>query len=361
MTSDSEIIEVLKAYKLDPIKWHLKRISNGHINESFSVFETDSEHATFFLQKINNSVFENIEKLTHNAYKASHCINESNSAIICCPTFLMNNSGKYFYKSTFDKNWRLSTFMVNYQSLSKHSESEIIYSGGLAFGKFIEILSKEDMDDYYTTIPDFHNINTRLFNLQKSLKKPSNTICEIVKNLLEIVDQLSSQLKIIQDQINKEKAPLRICHYDTKLDNIMHNENKTTQSYCVVDLDTVMPGYLLFDYGDSIRSLISFVDEDEPTTFPLELNLKSFKAFHEGYLDGVSKIITKTEISLLHIAIPLLPFIMGLRFLTDYINGNKYFKINHPRHNLNRAINQLHLSKTLWDHQDELNRIIDGN
>lgn len=347
MSNSTELKKALLAFGLDPKKYTLEPIKSGHINTSYAVVNKDDNRALFFLQKINSIVFNDIDNLMKNTIRTTEIINSSQSDEIFTPTFIKTKNNNVFYTSDTNENYRLSDFIEHYEPLSMAKSDDSIYQGGLAFGIFIDLLKNTDYNQFHTIIPDFHNINYRLKNLQNSIKKHTKKVNSSVKNLLEIVNDLSHNSRRIQNNLDEKKIPIRVTHNDTKLDNILAPAKLKNGLLCVVDLDTVMPSSLLFDFGDSIRSLISYTDEDYPEKYPVELNLNAFSAYNSGFMESVNSFIEPQEYQLMPEAVVLLPFLMGVRFLTDYINGNKYFSVNYENHNLDRAFNQLHLAKTL--------------
>lgn len=230
------------------------------------------------------------------------------------------------------------------------------YEGGKAFGNFQNMLADVDVSQLTEVIPNFHHILFRLEQMAEALKNNPADRALHVKMELDFVNARAYNMSEI-DRLGKTgKLPVRVTHNDTKFNNVLLDSNDFAQ--CVIDLDTVMPGYTAFDFGDAVRTIINSAPEDEPDLEKITLNMPLFKAFAEGFVSQTVHYMTANEIRSLVKGVLLLPYMIGVRFLTDYLNGDTYFKIKFPKHNLQRARAQFRLVEKLEERYDELYYII---
>lgn len=343
-----ELSPIAYEFGLEANQFDIHVVKKGHINDSYVLQNKVNERPYYFLQKINHHIFPEVEKLMENIIQVSDWIHEMHQSTITCPKFLAVHGKYHLYHN--DQYFRISNYLRDYEVLDQN-DVESIYVAGNAYGRFVNKLGELSPKKLHVTIPNFHNLTTRKKQLETALSNV-NQKNQKIGRLVSIVSDLVPEVSVIQNQIDKQAIPMRICHCDTKVDNILrHKENK--DSCAVVDLDTVMPNSILFDYGDAIRSVISYSKEDENIEKPM-LNLDNFQAFHFGYMDEIHEFITTNERELLSRSIVLMPLIMGIRFLTDYINGNQYYKVQNEHQNLDRASNQIFLAKQLWQIRSEL-------
>ena len=331
------------SFGLSPEKYSIKQVHLGHINQSFQLLNNIESNNDFFLQKINPTPFTSVQELMNNIEQTiKHQRNTNKNNFTHLELIHTINNDAYFVDSE-GSNWRLFKNLDDYNIIKPTDSQDHIYRMGLAYGGFIKQMETMDPNGLFITIPNFHNVKTRLLSLQKSIKNNCKNRLKLVKNELKIVDQFHTEMSTIQDLIESGKIPTRITHNDTKASNVMiHEVSKKT---CVIDLDTVMQSSLLFDYGDSIRSIISNAKEDSLENHELDIDKK--EAYHEGFTEALKNSLVDLEISLLNKSCVLMPYIMGVRFLTDYLNGDTYYSIKYPNQNLLRAQNQLKLAKKI--------------
>ena len=231
-----------------------------------------------------------------------------------------------------------------------------LYNAARAFGKFQNMLADYPAEKLHETIVDFHNTRVRFANFKKAVEDNLAGRRDSVKEEIQFVLDRENDCGVIVDALANGEIPLRVTHNDTKLNNVMLDET-TGEGVCVIDLDTVMPGSLLYDYGDALRFGGSSGAEDEKDLSKIWFDLDKFEAFTKGFLEVLPS-ITDREIALLPFSIKLMTFECGSRFLADYLNGDTYFKIHYPEHNLVRCHTQFKLVADMEDKMDEMNAIV---
>jgi hypothetical protein len=267
----------------------------------------------------------------------------------------LKNGEGYYYQGNGNF-WRLYFFIGNTHSYNIVANPMQAFEGGRAFGKFLSMLSDLDADCIKETIPKFHDIENRYVLLQKAIElNPMGRLNEVLPEV-DFVSKRMDAMSTINRLGRQGILPSRIVHNDTKFNNVLLNENDEAQ--CVVDLDTVMPGYLAFDFGDATRTIVNTALEDDISLDAVNVNLDLLSGFAKGFLGETIGFITDSEIDSLSQGVLLLPFLMGVRFLTDYIDGDNYYKIDFPMHNLQRARVQFRLVEKLEEKYDVIWKII---
>jgi len=228
--------------------------------------------------------------------------------------------------------------------------------GGKAFGQFQLKLADLDAQKIVEVLPNFHNLNFRLSNFNQAIEKDVQGRVSELQEYIAFVRNREERMCTILKLSAAGKLPLRITHNDTKFNNVLLNSHNEVQ--CVIDLDTVMPGYVAYDFGDAIRTIINPAAEDEQDESKVKLNIPLFKAYAEGYLKQTKAFLTETEFSSLLEGVFLLPFMQGVRFLTDYLEGDHYYKVSYKDHNLVRTRIQFRLVQELEKHEKELQQIL---
>ncbi len=271
--------------------------------------------------------------------------------------FIDTRDGMHYFLDDDGKYWRMYLYIdaISYQSITKPG---LFYKAGKAFGHFQSLLSDYPAETLAETIPNFHNTPSRFndfVNAVNNCKYPDRL--EEAKDMIELIMARESLAHVATDAIASGKMPLRVTHNDTKLNNILMDE-KTDEGLCVIDLDTVMPGSVLYDFGDAIRFGASTAAEDEPDTSKISLKLELFDEFTHGFLDGTDGALNECERSLLPEGAMLLTYEQTMRFLGDYLNGDTYFKIDYPKHNLVRSRAQITLLLDMEKKLSEMHDIV---
>lgn len=248
-------------------------------------------------------------------------------------------------------------FVTGTYSLNVISSPKVFKNAAIAFGEFQKELADFPVDSIVETIPNFHNTISRFRDFVEAVCNNASGRKDLAQKEIDFVFERGKDCMTLVNLIDKGEIPLRVTHNDTKLNNVLFDE-KTNKGICVVDLDTVMPGLSLYDFGDSIRFGASTAAEDETDLDKVQLSLELFKAYVEGYLESAGEILTENEIKYLPFSAKLLTLECGMRFLGDFLNGDTYFKIEYPEHNLVRARTQLKLVKEMEEKMDEMEEIV---
>ncbi len=331
---------------------------NGHINDTFLVV-TDRR---FILQRMNTHVFPDADGLmkniigvtSHIRRKAAQEGNESERVTL---NVVPTRAGAPFFRDADGSCWRLYDFVEGTVTREKIENREDFYICAEAFGAFQRTLSDYPASELTETIRNFHNTPVRYSNLMRATEEDRcNRLQEVLREV-EFVREREAFCRLLEDACEAGKLPLRVTHNDTKLNNILFDE-KTGDAVCVIDLDTVMPGYSVNDFGDSIRFGANTAVEDETDLSRVTLDLSLFETYARGFLKGCDGRLTDTEIELLPIGAMMMTLECGIRFLTDYLEGDVYFKIHRPKHNLDRARNQLALVADMEKKLPEMKRIV---
>ncbi|KGF38467.1 aminoglycoside phosphotransferase [Prevotella bivia DNF00650] len=337
----------------------IKPLGNGLINETF-IIETNNQQKKYVLQRINNAVFQDVDLLQHNieivtSHIRSKLISLGEADIERKSLeFIKADNGKTYFKDAQEKYWRISVF-INDSITKEEVNTSTSYECGRMFGNFQWMLSdvKEQLGE---TIPNFHNIELRVRQLQDAVKADVKgrvkEVADIVNALLNDADKMC-----LSEQLYRQGAlPKRLCHCDTKVSNMLFD--KYDNPLCVIDLDTVMPSFIFSDYGDFLRTSANYVAEDSPKINEVGLKEDIFESFTGGYIETASRFLTEVEIKHLPYAAALFPYMQCVRFLADYINGDTYYKIMYPEHNLIRSQNQLALYNDMIAHEKMMNEFI---
>ena len=337
-----------------------QELNSGHINDTFLIKTTEKPH--YILQKINGNVFKNVEALIKNkVFISQHLQGKMNKFSkeyihkneLC---FTKAKSGAFFYKDNLENYWNLSFFIADSITYEKTPSKEIAFEAGKITGDFLNNTADVDCDELETILPDFHSVTQRYNQFLEALNTTSEKQKEQAKTLINFVQTHISKMQVLDVAIAEQKLPIRVTHNDTKISNILFSKNQ--KAICLIDTDTVMPGVLHFDYGDAIRTICNAADEDEKDINKVQFQMEYFKAYTLGFSERVKKSCTDNEIDYLPISIQILPFIMGLRFLTDFLNNNKYYKIKYPLHNFDRTQNQFALVTEIQTHFEEVKEYI---
>ncbi|MFA4864545.1 MAG: aminoglycoside phosphotransferase family protein [Bacteroidales bacterium] len=333
-----EISKVIEHFKLSDSPVSVSRWGEGHIHETYLV-ETGNHKPDYILQKLNHFVFRNIPGMMENIEAVTRHIRskltgfQGHNPDIESLTLVYTKNDQSFYLDENEVYWRMYVFIPDTFSLQKITELPQAFEAGKAIGFFQAMLA--DLDTRLVdTIPDFHNIDFRISQYEQAKSTdPAGRIARVPEDI-RFVEQRFGQMKSYYASL-KEKAVVRATHNDTKVNNVLFDRNNKAQ--CLIDLDTVMPGYVHFDYGDALRTIANTALEDERDLGKVHFNEDVYQAFTKGYLKEAGSFLNQHELELLLYAPIFLTFIIGLRFLTDYLNGDVYYRIHHPDHNLERA------------------------
>ena len=366
MTREEEcakINEVIEAFDFQGKHVQHIRYGSGHINDTFLVIfkQEDNSIKRYILQKMNHHIFipdqlmQNICNITSYLRKK---IQENNGdtereTMNVIPT----KDGRPYYKDIIDSFWRVYQFVEETVNYDKVEKPEDFYQSAIAFGRFQYLLSDFNADSLFETIPDFHNTPVRYQTFQKVVEQDSCNRAAGVKNEIKFLLDREQDMSVCMELLKKGELPLRVTHNDTKLNNVMIDK-KTGKGICVIDLDTVMPGLSINDFGDSIRFGANTAMEDETDLSKVSLDLNLFELYTKGFLEGCNGSLTKKEMEMLPMGAKMMTMECGMRFLTDYLEGDIYFNIHRPEHNLDRCRTQLTLVEDMERKMDEMEHII---
>ena len=331
----------------------------GHINETYLLKTTVR---WYILQKVNTNIFKQPHKLMENIVAVTRYLNEciikeSGDPLRETLTLITTKDGKYFYETEEGNIFRMYIFIDDAKSYQMIEEPEMFYEVAKAFGRFQNLLRDFPAEKLYETISNFHNTADRYRQFKEAVKSDPVSRKENAKEEIKFILDRENDARIVLDAIEKGEIPLRVTHNDTKLNNVLI-DNVTGEGVCVIDLDTVMPGSMLYDFGDSIRFGASTAAEDETDLSKVEMSLELFEQYTKGYIEELKNSFTKKEIELLAFSAKLMTLECGMRFLTDYLNGDVYFRIHRENHNLDRARTQIKLVADMEEKMDKMNDIV---
>lgn len=350
------IEEVIKKFNIEGKLVSIESNNSGNINKTYiaTFIQEGNVQRKYLIQRINTTVFrepyklmKNIEGVTRylermirkekdNNHEVLKIVKTTDGRLLC--SILGENGSRDYY--------RIYQFIENSVSYDYSVDPQIVYNTGKAFGNFQRLLADYPMHKLEETIKDFHDTRKRYRKLMEDIKiDPRDRALKVAREIVFILKR-EDICSLIMDELGTDAVPLRVTHNDTKVNNVMMNMN-TGDYLVVIDLDTVMPGSMLFDYGDGIRSTASTTAEDERDLTKVKLNLELFKMYTDGYLSEMAPFLTERELMLMGESIRIITLELAIRFLNDYINGDTYFKIDYEEHNLVRARNQLELIKDI--------------
>lgn len=331
----------------------------GHINDTYLVKTTEKE---YILQRVNDTVFKEPTKVIENVKNVTEFMGKKILETGGNPdretlTLIMSGEGKGYYIDENGELFRMYIFIdhaICYQSVEN---AEVFYQAARAFGKFQNMLREFPAEKLHETIVNFHDTVDRYRIFKEAVAADKVGRLASVEKEVEFAMGREKDACIIMDALRNKEIPLRVTHNDTKLNNVMIDET-TGEGICVIDLDTVMPGSMLFDYGDSIRFGASTAAEDELDLDKVNMDLNLFEEYTKGYLEELGDSITEKEVELLPMSAKLMTLECGVRFLTDYLDGDNYFKIHRPEHNLDRARTQFKLVADMENKMEKMNEIV---
>ena len=349
------LAEIVRNFSIDV---SVESYGNGHINDTYIA---DSE-PKYILQRINHAIFKNPEQVMSNILGVTEFLREKIIAEGGDPnretlTVIKTVDGKSYYKTEDGNYFRMYNYVEDAVSYEAVESPEQFYQAARAFGKFQNMLSDYPAEKLYDTIPFFHDTVKRFGDFRKAVADDLAGRVATVQKEIDFVLAREADAVVVVNAIAEGRVPLRVTHNDTKLNNVMLDA-KTGAGVCVIDLDTVMPGSLLYDYGDALRFGASSGAEDEVDLDKIYFDLELFEAFTKGFLEEVGDKLTPAEIELLPFSAKLLTYECGMRFLGDYLNGDTYFKTHREGHNLDRARTQFKLVADIENKLDEMKKIV---
>lgn len=354
-----QIKEIASSFKIKGVPDKISPLGNGLINDTFLVATTPVESPDYVLQRINHNVFKDVDLLQDNIASVTDHIRKtlakkgtpdlSRKTLTIIPAL----DGKLYTEADGDF-WRMTLYIPDartFNSITPHM-AELT---GKAFGEFHSLLSLPDTPPLKESIPDFHNTPFRIRQLKEAIESNpvgrAKSVEHISSTLLAREEEMTLPFRLFAEG----KLPKRITHCDTKLNNILFDSDETP--LCVIDLDTTMPGFVLSDFGDFMRTAANNGAEDDPDLSKVSFNMDIFRHFARGYVSTAS-FLTPEEKLLLPFGAKMLTYMQTVRFLTDYINGDTYYRIEDPQHNLRRTLAQMELLNDIDRHMSEMNAFI---
>lgn len=359
------IQKICEAFNVEGTYVNCEPVSTGIINNTYYVrFMNGISENNYIIQKINKNVFTKPAEIMSNIVNVTEFIsNNLKNTDLPIDKFVLQvyrtkeGDMPYFIDENGDY-WRCYLFIENSMTVDSSSDLKVIERVGQAFGRFQNLLDGFDTKSLFIPIENFHNTPKRYETFKKAIKEDK---CGRAKEVKVEIDKLLSfekKASEIQELLDAGKIPLRVTHNDTKCNNVCFDKD-TLESLAVLDLDTVMPGAMAFDFGDGARSIASSSREDEADVQSVMLDLDKYEAFAKGFLGEVKSKLTDLERETLNEGVLTLTVELSVRFLTDYLEGDTYFKTNYPGHNLDRAKNQLALAEDIFVKLSEMNKIMD--
>jgi hypothetical protein len=345
---------------------HAETFKIGHINETYSAtYDQGGMRVRYIHQKINKHVFKNPAAVMDNVMRVTTHIRRKLEArvsrditrrsLIVIPT----RDGKSFYKSADGEFWRTFVFVEGVETFEAVQSPEQAFQAGRAFGEFQSALVDLPGGRLHETIPDFHHTIKRLDALKKAVQDDHYNRAREARPEIEFALGHERTGGVILGAMARKKIPERITHNDTKFNNVMLDV-LTGEAMCVVDLDTVMPGCALYDFGDMVRTTTSPTLEDELDLAKVKMQMPMFKQLARGYISAAGKFLTKAEKGLIAFAGKLIALEIGIRFLTDFLQGDTYFRIHRPGHNLDRCRTQFKLVESIERQEEAMQKYVDG-
>ncbi|MFC2102711.1 phosphotransferase enzyme family protein [Bacteroidota bacterium] len=357
-------LEIVNKFAVDVIPAAVSPIGSGHINDSYLIRTSPDESPDYVLQRINHAIFKDISGLMNNIevvtghlrkkLKETSCNDRNIKVLEVIPTL----EGDSFYRDGEGNYWRLYHHIFGSRSYDRIENPELAYEGGRAFGEFQALTSEIDPGTLAITIPRFHDITWRIEQFEEVLANdPAGRKSETTDEI-RFVQERMEEMHTIHRLINSGQLTVRVTHNDTKFNNILFNSKG--EAICIVDLDTLMPGTLLYDFGDAIRTGANSGNEDEADLKKVGIDMALFEAYTKGFLDAAGAMLTPVEQQHLVFSARFMTFIIGLRFFTDHLNGDTYYKIHHPGHNLQRARAQFKLLESMEREAERMREVVEG-
>lgn len=356
---------IIKNFNVEGDIVSCERYGEGHINQTYLlILEKNGKKTNYILQRINDKIFKNVDGLMENIrsvteFNRAKIIEKGGNPDRESLSLVYTKDGRAYYYDEQSKGYfRVYIFITNAVAYQVIEKPEHFYQSAVAFGNFANLLAEFNADGLYESIPNFHNTVKRFADFEAALKADKVGRAAGVKEEIEFVLSRKDYCGRIVNLLKSGKMPTKVTHNDTKLNNVMLDE-KTGEPVAVIDLDTVMPGSICYDFGDSIRFGCNPTAEDEKDLTKVNFDLNLFEAFSKGYLTALGESVTKIERDNLAFGAILMTYECGMRFLADYLEGDVYFRISREGHNLDRARTQFKLIKDMEKLLPQMEKIIE--
>ncbi len=363
---EQQLTDISKQFQIYGEILHAETCKIGHINETYSAtYAQGGTSVRYIHQKINQNVFKKPSAVMSNVMRVTNHLRkkleEQNVGHITrrCLTIVPTRKGTPLFRDRDGNFWRTFVFVEGVQTFEAVESPQQAFQAGKAFGHFQSQLVDLPGDRLHETIPDFHNTRKRFDSLLKATDSDHVNRAKEAAPEIEFALKREKIVSIILNALARKKIPERVTHNDTKFNNVMLDV-ATGEAMCVVDLDTVMPGCALYDFGDMVRTTTSPTLEDELNLSQVRMQMPMFKKLAEGYYATAGKFLTKNEKALVAFSGKLITFEIGIRFLTDHLAGDTYFRIHRPGHNLDRCRTQFKLVESIEKQEEAMQRFVDG-
>ncbi|MDO4602498.1 MAG: phosphotransferase [Eubacteriales bacterium] len=363
---DSRALEdALYAFGFGPQCSYVKPFGEGHINETYAVYmplEDGTEKPMYVLQRINIHVFKEPGQVMENIFGVTEFLRdvirkEGGDPDRETLAYIKTKSGETYFEDDEGQPWRCAIFIANSVCYQMVERPEQFYQSARSFGHFLKQLGKYPAESLHETIPDFHDTVKRFEAFAQAVQRDVKNRARLCRPEIEFALAREKDCGVLIRQLESGALPLRVTHNDTKLNNILFDED-TGKGLCIIDLDTIMPGLAANDFGDSIRFGASTAAEDERDLDKVHFDIKLYELYVKGYLEMARDVLTPQELESLPWGARLMTFECGIRFLMDFLQGDTYFKTAYPEHNLVRARTQFRLVQEMEQQFDEMCRIV---
>ena len=346
INSQKQLTNILEHFNLPQLAYTFSALHIGYINDTYLVSFDDRPE--YILQRINHGVFEDIDGLMGNIDHAlGHLISDDYRKVELIRT-LSNKT----YWSEAAGYWRIMTYIENSTTYNTTTSPEIAFEAGRIISTFHTLLESANKEQYVDTIPDFHSLDLREEQFKKALSTSTTEKKEVASRAISFANEMLLHLKTMAPK----ELPIRICHNDTKFNNILFSK-ETQEALCLIDLDTLMKGYFHYDFGDAVRTIVNTAPEDEQDHNKITFEKDLFEAFIKGLADN-NPFLTAEEIKALPYGALLLPFLHGIRALTDYLNGNIYYKVSYENQNLDRCLSLFDFNNKAFNEVDYMTKVV---
>jgi Ser/Thr protein kinase RdoA (MazF antagonist) len=360
-----DLEKIAKQFQFEGHILEINRYWSGHINDTYTVRSQgvdDREHR-YVLQRINQYVFKKPEELMQNVEAVTAHLRRKIIAAGGDPeretlNLVPTLEGRSFHKTPEGDYWRVYLLIENARTYEVAASLEHVYNASNAFGRFQQMLSDFPADQLYETIPDFHHSRKRFESFVGAVERDAKNRARSVAAEIAFAEKRGEETSLLVDMLERGELPERVTHNDTKFNNVMIDD-ETGNGICVIDLDTVMPGLSLYDFGDSVRSGANSAEEDERDLSKVWVDLETFDYLVHGYLDAARDFLTPAEVALLTFSAKLMTFECGIRFLADHLDGDVYFRIHREGQNLDRCRTQFKMVADMEEKLDQMERIVE--
>lgn len=363
-TREEQIKNIMQHYPIEGEMKEAEVFGNGHINDTYRLsYEKEGKTRYYILQRMNKSIFKKPVELMENVMGVTQWLKKKIVEQGGDPeretlNVILTDEGAPYYVDEDGEYWRVYVFIEDAFCYDAVEKEDDFYQSAVAFGHFQRMLADYPAETLHETIEGFHDTKARFAVFKQAVKDDVCGRAASVKDEIQFVLDHEDTANVLGEMQAEGKLPLRVTHNDTKLNNIMLDA-KTGKAICVIDLDTVMPGLAVNDFGDSIRFGASTGAEDEPDLSKIECDMHLFEVYTKGFIEGCAGSLTETEIDMLPMGAKVMTYECGMRFLTDYLQGDVYFKIHREGHNLDRCRTQFKLVSDMEKKWDTMKAIVE--